>query len=233
MQVEWRQPAGTAVRIALMTSVLMALCACESVRTVYDEFGNVVKDSEPSSGEKDLTAHMEEKWNNSFSEKKNAQGIPQAVSNRVSSFQKELDGARSADKEFYTKSYDGASTKDVYSVSFAGADKKYGVKEAYGGGLGERIDKELHPAFASSSRGIYSTADAYARSNTRYGREGASSPVNGSSYLTNESYYNREMESGYFESRRNSMPAPRVMSRGEYYQKSIEETRMMLGRDND
>lgn len=221
------------MRIALMTSILLVLCACESVRTVYDEFGNEVKEHEPSTGEKDLTAHMEEKWNNSFSEKKNAQGIPQAVSNRVSSFQKDLDGASGTNKEFFTKQYDGASTNDVYSMSFAGADKKYGVKEAYSGGMGERISKELHPAFAGSGKGIYSTADSYARGSSRYGREGMSHVANGSSYSTNESYYNREMESGYFESRRESMPPPRVMSRGEYYQKSIEETRTMLGRDKD
>lgn len=215
--------------------LLLMLCACESVRTVYDEFGNVVKEPEGGSGggEKDLAAHMEEKWNNSFSEKKNAQGIPQAVSNRVSSFQKELDSASGTDKEFMTKRYDGASTNDVYSMNFAGADKRYGVKEAYTGGMGERIERELHPAFAGASKGIYSTGDSYSGSSSRYGREGENSAANGNRYLTNESYYNREMESGYFESRRESMPEPRVMSRGEYYQKSIEETRTMLGRDKE
>lgn len=221
------------MRVALMISMLLMLCACGSVRTVYDEFGNEVKESGGGGGEKDLTAHMEEKWSNSFSEKKNEQGIPQAVSNRVSSFQKELDGARSADKEFYTKSYEGASTGDVYSMRFSGAGKQYGAKEAYTGGMGARIDKELHPAFAGASKGIYSTSDRYAKGGSRYGREGAGSADSGKSYLTGESYYSRRMEDGYFESRRDSLPPPRVMSRGEYYQKSIDETRTLLGRDKD
>ena len=220
------------MRVALLSCILLGLCACESVRTVYDEFGNEVKEKESGGGEKDLSAHLEEKWNNSFSVKKNDQGIPQAVSNRVSSFQKDLDEAGGTSKQFFTKNYDGAERSDVYSMNFAGADKKYGVKEAYTGGMGERIDKELHPAFASSGKGIYSTADSYARADSRYAREGVSSPSADSRYATQESFYNGQEEHGYFESRRESMPAPRVISRGEYYQKSIEETRMMLGRDD-
>lgn len=224
---------GEMMKRVIVAGMMVALCACESVRTVYDEFGNVVKESESSGGEKDLTAHMEEKWDKTFSEKKNDQGIPQAVSNRVSSFQKDLDGASSTDKQFFTKRYEGADTNDVYSMQFSGAGKKYGVKEAYTGGLGERIEKELHPAFASSSRGIYSTADSYARGSARYGREGQSSASAGRSFYTRESYYTRQMEDGYIESRRETMPPPRVMTRGEYYQKSIEDTRTLLGRENE
>lgn len=220
------------MRIALVTGMLLLLCACESVRTVYDEFGNEVKESKTGGGEKDLTAHMEEKWNNSFSEKKNDQGIPQAVSNRVSSFQKDLDDASGTGKQFFTKSYGGVSTNEAYAVSYAGAGKKFGVKEAYTGGDRGRIDKDLHPAFATAGKGVYSTADSYARAGSRYAQEGAGNVAADRSFPTNESFYNGQAESGYFESRRESMPAPRVMSRGEYYQKSVEETRMMLGRDD-
>lgn len=216
----------------LLTSVsFFLLCACESVRTVYDEFGNEVKESQ--GGEKDLSTHMEEKFNSSFSEKKNAQGVPVSVSNRVSSFQKELDGSSRVDKKFYTKQYDGASTNDTYSMTFAGAGKKYGVKEAYTGNMGERIDKELHPAFATSNKGIHGSGDAYAGAGSRYGQEGKSSSSAGKNYNTNDSYYSHDMESGYIESRRNNTPPPRVMSRDEYYRKSIQDTRTMLGRDSD
>lgn len=209
---------------------LMMLCACEHERTVFDEFGNEVKPEDQMGGEKDLSSHMEAKFNAAFSEKKNAQGIPVAVSNRVSSFQKDLDGSSRASKEFSTKRYNGADSKDVYSMRFAGAGKQYDVKEAYSGGQGDRIDKELHPAFASESKGIYGTDDAYSGSGARYGREGVGNVNNGKKYDTEESYYSHEMESGYIESRRNNTPPPRVITRDEYYRKSIQDTRAILGR---
>lgn len=221
------------MRFALLASLLFGLCACESQRTVYDEFGNEVK--EPSGGgggEKDLTTHMEEKWNASFGEQKTASGVPQSVSNRVSSFQSKLDDAGRANKEYLTKSYDGADRDSFYTMQFSGADKKYGLKEAYSGGMGERIEKELHPAFATESKGIYATSDSYA-GNSRYGREGTRSADSGKSYYTRESYYTRDTESGYIESRRDYTPPPRVMTRDEYYGKTVQDTRMMLGRDKD
>lgn len=210
--------------------LLLLLAACDSVRTVYDEFGNVVTEQErPAGGEKDITAHMQEKWSASFSEQKNAQGVPVAVSNRVSPFQKKLDVATGTDKQFFTKSYAGADTGDVYATSYAGADKKYTAGEAY---TGSRIDKELHPAFAGEGRGLYSTADSFAAASSRYGLESQPSPGSSKRYATSESYYSREMESGYIESRRGNTPPPRVMTRGEYYQKSVQDTRAMLGRDS-
>lgn len=208
------------------------LGACESVRTVYDEYGNEVKDTPSSGGEKDFTSYMEAKFNSSFSEKKNSQGVPQAVSNRVSSYQKDLSGSSRLDKEFSTKKYDGFS-KEAYTMSFAGAGKKFDVKEAYTGGRGSAIAKDLHPDFASKERGIYSSADSYAGAGSRYGLEGMSSTHAGRSYHTRESEYTHDTESGYIETRRNNTPPPRVMSKGEYYQKTIQDTRAILGRGND
>lgn len=221
----------SALRWASLSLSFVALCACKSVRTVYDEFGLEVDTSQSTGGEKDFTTHMEKKFSAAFSEQKNSQGVPQAVSNRVSSYQKELRDSKRLDKEFGTKRYDGAS-KDMYTMSFAGAGKKYGVKEAYTGGRGSAVAKDLHPDFASSSRGIYSPADTYAGATSRSGLEGVRSPGAGRSYSTHESHYTRDTESGYFETRRNYTPPPKVMSKGEYYQKSIQDTRSLLGRDN-
>ena len=221
------------MRYGILPGLALLLCACQTVRTVYDEYGNEVKETQGGGGEKDLSTHMEERFNASFSEKKNAQGVPQAVSNRVSAFQKDLKDA-SLNKEYFTKNYDGSGANEMSSMSFSGSDKRFsGAKEAYSGAMRDRIEKELHPAFASGSKGIYATDDAFAGSNSRYARESTPSSMDGKSYGTQESYYSRDMESGYIETRRESMPDPRVMTKDEYYRKSIQETRTMLGRDKD
>ena len=152
------------MRYGILPGLALLLCACQTVRTVYDEYGNEVKETQGGGGEKDLSTHMEERFNASFSEKKNAQGVPQAVSNRVSAFQKDLKDA-SLNKEYFTKNYDGSGANEMSSMSFSGSDKRFsGAKEAYSGAMRDRIEKELHPAFASGSKGIYATDDAFAGS---------------------------------------------------------------------
>lgn len=216
---------------AVLLSAVMLLSACETIRTVYDEDGKVV--SEHAGGEKDITDHFEKSFDSSFSVKKNDKGIPQAVSNRVSRFQKDLDEARRSDSVYSTSSYAGTDDRSVERMEFAGAGKAYSVHEAYTGSRGEAINKDLHPAFATSSRGLYSTADSYDAENARSALEGMRSTMAGGRYSTSESSYSTDDTSGYIESRRDNTPPPRVFSREQYYRKTIDDTRALLGREND
>lgn len=215
----------------LLLIPLFFLCACESVRTVYDESGKPIKQQESQGGEKDFSSYMEDKFNSSFSEKKNDQGVPQTFSNKVSSYQSKLDDSKRLDKEYLTRSYGESARQTPGSMSFAGASgKAYEADKAYPGLMGASISKDLHPAFASSSRGIYGTGDSYAGDRSRSSMEGRDSSIGGS-YYTKESFYSRDMTSGYFETRKHRTPPPRVITRDEYYRKTIEETRTLLGRD--
>lgn len=219
-----------AVRAIVLVGVLL-LSSCGNIRTVYDEFGNVVpQDSEPG-GEKDITSHMEAKFNAAFSEQRNEQGVPQTTSNRVSSFQKELDKARRTDDEFATGEFASAGSSDFYTMSFSGAGKEFNVKESYTGGRGDRIERELHPAFATDSKGIYAVGDSFLGSSARSAAEGEGNLAADRTFFTPESSYTRDTQSGYFETRRDMTPPPPVMTRDEYYRKSIDETRTILGRD--
>ena len=213
---------------------LLLFCACETVRTVYDENGNVVDPDAPSGGEGDISSRLEKQFANSFSEKKNDQGVPQAVSNKVSRYQQDLDASSRLDKEYSAGRYAGAEGS-YDSISFSDGKKIYGVKDAYTDAMGKRIDKDLHPAFAEASRGVYATEDSYsaAGAGARAYQEGAQSPLDGRSYATEESYYSRDMKSGYIESRIENARQPRVMTRDQYYRKSIDQTRALLGRDSD
>ncbi len=82
------------------------LLSCETVRTVYDEGGNEVKQSEGAT-ESDLFSAYEKRFDEAFSEKRNAQGVPESKSGRVSAFQKELDSARNTDSPYATKAFGG------------------------------------------------------------------------------------------------------------------------------
>lgn len=220
------------MRAIAISCCLLLLCACETVRTVYDEAGNEVKPSS-SGGETDLTSHFEKEFASSFSEKKNDQGVPQATSGKVSRYQKDLDSSSRLDKQFSTGSYAGATRDEVHTMSFSGAGKTYNVKEAYSGAMGSAIERDLHPAFATGSRGIYGTEDSYAGDEVRSALEGMKSRMNGQEYVTHSGRYSREDSSGYVESRRDNTPPPRIISRDEYYRKTVRETRALLGRDEE
>lgn len=215
--------------LLISTCCLLLLSACETVRTVYDEAGNEVNPN--ASGESDLTAHFEKEFASSFSEKKNDQGVPQATSGKVSRYQKELDASSRLDKQFSTSSFAGAPRDEVHTMRFSDTGKAYDVKEAYSGSMGSAIEKDLHPAFATDSRGIYATGDSYASNEVRSALEGMQNRMNGQSYVTHTGRYSRDDTSGYVETRRDNTPPPRVISRDEYYRKSVRETRALLGRD--
>lgn len=211
---------------------MLMMSACESVRTVYDEGGNVVEEQESSGGETDLSARLEKQFNSSFSTKKTEDGVPLSVSNKVSRYQRDIDESRRMEKDFHTEAFGGAK-EDFYTMSFAGADKSFTPAEAYSGGLGKRIERDLHPDFATPSRGIFGTDDLFAEHDRRASGEGSSFGDAARVYGgTHRSVYSREASSGYVETRRDRTPPPRIISRDQYQRKTIDETRALLGRDN-
>ena len=110
----------------LMLLAMLGCTACTPVRTVYDSQGNEVKDDEPG-GEKDLMSTFEKRFDNDFSEKKNADGVPVTTSGKVSSFQRELDNARKIDKPFATGNFDtGRNAVEHRAYSLAVALTEYG-----------------------------------------------------------------------------------------------------------
>ncbi len=216
----------------LLGLLCMALCACQSVRTVYDENGQEVKD-EPHGGEKDLMSHFESQFNASFSESRTKDGVPQATSTKRSRFQKDIDEARRGGTEYVTGAFGGVNRQDsLRSVSFDGANKEFTGGKSYNGLKTSPISRDLRPDFMNESHGI-SHSDSYMDHSQRSSADGVAAVANGRThaYSTEAEAYQTNQQSGYFESRRNRTPEPRIMDYRDYYRKTIEETRTMLGRD--
>lgn len=216
--------------LPLLMGVLVV--SCQSVRTVYDENGQVVKDDEPG-GEKDLMSHFESQFNASFSESRTKDGVPQATSSKRSRFQKDIDEARRGDKEYITGAFGGVERKDsLRTISFSGADKDFAGGKSYTGLKTSPISRDLRPDFMNESHGI-SHSDSFMDHSSRSQAEGAVADGAGRIYSTDASEYQTSQESGYIESRRTRTPEPRIMDYRDYYRKTIEETRTMLGRDKE
>lgn len=218
-------------RLFFLLTVLPAMVSCEPVRTVYDANGKKVDpDSAMQGGEKDLSSHFEKQFSESFSEQKSEDGVPITRSNRVSSFQKDIDAARKEDKQFTTKSFLGGRGSDLRSVDFAGhkqfSDKRYDA----GGRVAYHTDDR--PDFMNETHGI-SPAHRY-RSSTdnRYAGESRDLASRDRVYDTNESRYNGAAPNGYVETRRDRTPEPDITDFKDYYRKSIESTKQMLHREN-
>lgn len=218
-----------AVKKPLTALVLaLALSACQSVRTVYDEFGNEVHESEPGK-ETDIMSRFEDRMDSSFSLKKNDEGVPEAVSNRVSRYQKDLENARGKDMRFGTSRYGSVGESNFAGRGFDGRKSFEGGK-SYEGGKASSYSKDLRPDFMNDSRGL--AHESYSESSSRSFLEGRSMSGMDGEFITNPSQYRRETESGYFESRRENTPAPPVRNYRDYYNKEIMNTRAILGRDN-
>ncbi len=209
---------------------LSLLGACTTQRTVYDEYGKEVQGGPHEGSVRDFDEYMEEKFNSSFSEKKNGQGVPQAVSNKVSSFQSRLDESKRIDKEYVTSSFSGTGESALSGKQYAGSGRFFGTKKEYAGAEG-RLTRELNPAFATHSKGIYGTDAIYTGANEQSALSGAKSDMDGEFYTKENSIYSRDTKSGYVETRREkTLPTP-VYSSHEYMGRTIEETRTLLGRD--
>ncbi len=206
------------------------LAACQSVRTVYDEGGNVVKPDGDGATETDLFSAYEKRFNESFSEKKNKEGVPETTSHRVSGFQKELDNARKLDTPYSTKAFGGVEESDASHKLFGGT-KVYNANKEYGGsGVQSAITRDMRPDFMNGNRGL-AHKDYVGGLTERSSSEGTHADMFSGTYSTNESRYRREQESGYFESHRNDTPAPPIIDHRSQQTKEIMNVRNILGRD--
>ncbi len=215
---------------AALFACLLLLPACETVRTVYDEGGNVVKDDEREGArESDLFSAYEKRFDESFSEKKNAQGVPEAKSRRVSGFQRELDSARSTDNTYATKSFGGLKESGERSKGFTGTKIYSGGKVYEVGRMQSAITRDMRPDFMNESHGI--AHDSYQGPLGRSRDEGSHTDAWQGAYATHASSYRREQESGYFESLRDRAPAPPIYDHRDVQTKEIMNIRNILGRD--
>ncbi len=218
--------------LCLLLSACVLLPACKTVRTVYDEGGNVVKpDDAEGATESDLFSAYEKRFDESFSEKRNAQGVPEAKSRRVSAFQRDLDSARDTDNPYSTKAYAGLKEDGSRSQSYGGTKVYAGGKTYEASRTRSAITRDMRPDFMNDSHGIAHTeytGDAFGR---RYGAEGEYTDDYEGTYGTRASSYRREQESGYFESLRDQTPAPPIYDHRSMQTKEIMNIRNILGRD--
>ena len=218
----------------LALSAILACASCTPVRTIYDDQGNIVKD-EPG-GEKDLVSTFEKRFNDSFSEHKTQDGVPQTTSSKVSSFQRQLDDARKIDKPFATGDFDTGKTLDLRSDGFAGAAKRFDSgKDGIERTANSMYSTDLRPDFMNDSHGIshsnrYQGADKDSRS-TMEGM--ALNDRSKSHYLSDSIPYSTNQSNHYVEGRRNKTEQPTIKNYQEYYRQHRNSVRQLLGRDNE
>lgn len=219
-------------KLALTALLVATLSSCESVRTVYDENGKVVEERD-GARERSLNDYFEEEFDSNFTEKKNKDGVPEATSHKVSSYQKDIDAARRGDKEYATGTYNVGGTSDYAGKRFSGSAERFEGNKRYDGFAGDSpYNPDMRPAFMSESKGVARTAYTGHSSNDRYTAEGTHYDASGKIYATHDSGISTSDTSGYFESRKDKWGKPTIISSREYYKRTIEETRTMLGRDN-
>ncbi|MDO4818298.1 MAG: hypothetical protein Q3986_07725 [Akkermansia sp.] len=219
---------------ALPVVLFLSLCACESVRTVYDANGNVVEEKQ-AGGETDLYSHFEKEFSESFSEKKSDSGVPQSISGRVSSFQKDIDAARGSgkDKQFVTKSFSGSKSYDAISNKFSDANKTFSESnKEFGHKESTMASTDMRPDFMNESHGI-SHSSRYTGDNRRSAAEGTSSSSDGLRYATTSSRYNNAGPDGYIEERRQNTPEPDIIYYRDYQERTISETKDFIHRNRD
>lgn len=217
----------------LLVLSLAGLTSCQTERTVYDEFGRVVpQDKKSPGGERSFESYLEENYDRNVQEKKTESGVPQTFSNKVSSFQSKLDASKRLDKNYLTKEYGVSGEESSVRKEFAGGGKSaYADRRFYGETREKSVDRELHPAFATGSRGVYATEDTYAGRKDATAISGKKSAMEGEFPTGETAVFSRDARSGYFETRSDNMPQPPIYTRDEYYSKTIRDTRALLGRD--
>lgn len=207
-----------------------ALAACQSERTVYDQYGNVVKESEPGV-EKDIYSVMEERFDAAFSEKKNKDGVPESASARVSRYQKDIDNARTDGKRFVTKSFGGLMESSLKDKSFAESGKGFGGNKSLDISKSSAYSRDLRPDFLNDSHGIAHKDYEGEHANRRSGWESQSFDASGQSFSTNPSQYKPHTPSGYVQSREAIRQQPIIYDHRNQSKKNIEDTRRLMGRD--
>ncbi len=219
----------------LLLLALLGCTACTPVRTVYDSQGNEVKDDEPG-GEKDLMSTFEKRFDNDFSEKKNADGVPVTTSGKVSSFQRELDNARKLDKPFATGSFDTGRQLDLRDDSFNGGSKRFDTgKDDIARTGNDMFSTDLRPDFMNESHGInHSQRYRGASTADRSSLEGIARNDRDETYhLTDHVPYTTAQSNNYVEHRRNKSGQPTIIHYKDYYRQHINSVRQLLGRDNE
>lgn len=218
------------MRAAALTLLLLTLCACEPVRTVYDENGRVV-DDRPKSGESDLASRFEDEFNAAFTEQK-VNGVPTATSRRVSSYQKKLDAARREDKEFLTHSYQGnLGESDLRSAVYGDNDKRWSGSKRLDKSTREAYSRDWRPDFMNESHGISHSSRYGAEKGDRMESEQHELGDYTSRYPVNASRYHTEESNSYVEHRRDKTPQPTVTDFRNYYRQSLKSTKALLNRD--
>lgn len=218
-------------RLLSVLPLLLALCACEPVRTVYDANGKQVDDS-PKMGESDLSAHFEDEFNAAFAEEK-VNGVPTARSKRVSQYQKQLDNARREDKEFSTHAYGGDLSKsNLRSNIFDGNGKRWEGNKQFAKSDKQAYDTSWRPDFMNETHGISHNNRNSANEATRMESGEHELGERSSRYATNASRYHTSDPNYYVEHRRDKTPQPEITNFRDYYRQSIMSTRALLNRDN-
>lgn len=219
------------MRLFLPSFLLFSLCACEPVRTVYDANGRVV-DDRPKNGESDLSAHFEDEFNAAFSEKK-VNGVPTATSQRVSVYQKKLDAARRADKEFLTHDYEGKVGEiNLRDSLFRGGDKRWAGNKRLPGTDRQAYSTLQRPDFMNETHGISHSSRSSEDASSRMATAEHELGEHASRYATNASRYHTTDPDYYIASRRDRTPPPKITDFREYYRQGIMSTRALLNRDN-
>lgn len=199
----------------------LLLCACQSVRTVYDENGNVVEDRDGANFT-DLQSHLEKGWDNSFSETKGAEGVPTAQSHKVSSFQKELDASKRMDKEYSTSVFgDSNKSSDLRGKVASGIrDSQYAdAKSSYDVTKNAPYGTDMRPDFMNETHGI-SHSSRYADAETRSPlADTAPLGIRDRIYSTNADVYSRDEVDNYVEYRRNKTEQPTIIDFRDYAQR--------------
>ncbi len=219
--------ASTAHRLFTLAATALLL-SCESVRTVYDENGKEVRESE-GARVSDMYSRMDEKFNAAFSETRNAQGVPETKSKRVSSFQRDIDDARKADSPFATKAFGGSRSSDLQGRAFEGGSIGFTGSKRFEGSRSSSITTDMRPDFMNEHRGL--AHRDYKGSSARSLSEGSYTDDAGRAYGTHASSYRRDQKSGYFEHHRNDTPPPPIRDHRDTQTKEIMNFRNILGRD--
>lgn len=221
--------------LSFSVCLLSLLTACQSVRTVYDENGNEVKERE--GGERSLEEYMQETFDKDVSRKKGESGVPQSASQKVSHYQKAIDEARKDNSVFSTGTFSGIKSFNG-KTTFSGADKDFDKSQSYeGAATRASYNKDLRPDFMSDTKGVFNRDDLYGISSAdRATADGSRHDTfnTGHTYDTNySSSVSRDITSSYYESRKDNFKQPRIINHRDYYRKTIQETRTMLGRDQE
>jgi len=175
---------------------------------------------------------LESRFTSGFDVKNNSYGVPEANSQKSSPFQIKIDAGRSDRKGNYmTGDYAGINDYKDGRKNFDTKNSGYSAKSVFSNSKNSSFARDKIPAFMKSGRGI--DRDENTSFVNRSAAEGSGLlglPNNG--YGTNESRYHATDESGYIESRRDETPKAKIIGSKEYMQRTIEETRSMLGRDD-